>query len=373
VRLEAARVSARLESKELTLPLKAMLEGEDEGLAAAALSSLITRGDLDPDKELGKYLTDKRRPVREAAAGLIHTTFGAKAQELLETALKDESPAVRSAAVGSIVRTEGHGGLNTLERLIKSGDRVIQALAAKAYTQEAGAQAVGTLAGLYRELKGEDDFEVKAEILNLLAAFQSDEAALAALREALKDPDRSTRVLAARLLKVIDGVDRCGEIGPLDLKLTVDDYKSRLQEVRATTGAVLTTGKGEITLEFLPEAELTVYNFISLVRSGFYNGIAFHRVVPDFVVQAGCPRGDGWGGPGYSIRCEINGHRFKRGVVGMALAGKDTGGSQWFITLSPQPHLDGGYTVFARVTKGMEVAELLLPGDKIVAVKLLGE
>ena len=96
------------------------------------------------------------------------------------------------------------------------------------------------------------------------------------------------------------------------------------------------------------DAPLTVDNFIKLARSGYFNGVLVHRVVPNFVMQDGDPRGDGNGGPGWSIRCEINMVPYDRGAVGMALSGKDTGGSQWFVTHSPQPHLDGGYTVFGR-------------------------
>ena len=95
-----------------------------------------------------------------------------------------------------------------------------------------------------------------------------------------------------------------------------------------------------------------------------------HRVVPNFVVQDGCPRGDGWGGPGYEIPCEYNDHAYVTGTVGMALSGKDTGGSQWFVTLSPQPRLEGRYTVFAAVTRGMEVVERIMPGDRILSVTL---
>jgi cyclophilin family peptidyl-prolyl cis-trans isomerase len=93
-------------------------------------------------------------------------------------------------------------------------------------------------------------------------------------------------------------------------------------------------------------------------------------VVPDFVVQGGDPRGDGWGGPGYTIRCEINPRPYGRGAVGMALAGKDTGGSQFFVTHGPQPHLDGGYTVFGQVREGMAVVDALTVGDRILAIEL---
>ena len=111
--------------------------------------------------------------------------------------------------------------------------------------------------------------------------------------------------------------------------------------------------------------------FVALARKNYFDGIAFHRVVPNFVVQGGDPRGDGNGGPGYQIRCEINTAPYARGAVGMALSGKDTGGSQFFVTHSPQPHLDGGYTVFARVTAGMDVVDRLARGDRILSVNII--
>jgi cyclophilin family peptidyl-prolyl cis-trans isomerase len=109
-------------------------------------------------------------------------------------------------------------------------------------------------------------------------------------------------------------------------------------------------------------------SFVRLAVSGFYNGLTFHRVVPNFVVQGGDPRGDGWGGPGYSIRSELGTARYERGTVGMASSGKDTEGCQFFITHSAQPHLDGRYTIFAVVERGMDVVDALQIGDRILSV-----
>jgi cyclophilin family peptidyl-prolyl cis-trans isomerase len=135
--------------------------------------------------------------------------------------------------------------------------------------------------------------------------------------------------------------------------------------------AVVNTDKGAFTIELLPDdAPLNVDNFVQLAQSGYFNNITFHRVVPNFVVQGGDPRGDGNGGPGYQIRCEINEVPYERGAVGMALSGKDTGGSQWFVTHSPQPHLDGGYTVFGRVVAGMEVIDRIARGDRIRTISV---
>ena len=124
--------------------------------------------------------------------------------------------------------------------------------------------------------------------------------------------------------------------------------------------------RGSIELELLGEdAPLTVENFLRLARSGFYRNVRFHRVVPNFVAQDGDPRGDGNGGPGYAIRDELNLQRYSRGAVGMALSGPDTGGSQYFLTLSPQPHLDARYTIFARVVGGFAAMDALVQGDRI--------
>ena len=151
------------------------------------------------------------------------------------------------------------------------------------------------------------------------------------------------------------------------------EYRRAVLRKNGTVRAVLTTQKGTFTIDFSPEdAPLTVDNFVKLARSGYFNGLEVHRVVPNFVMQDGDPRGDGNGGPGWSIRCEINMLPYDRGAVGMALSGKDTGGSQWFVTHSPQPHLDGGYTVFGHVNEtGMKVVDNIVRGDKIISVKII--
>lgn len=139
--------------------------------------------------------------------------------------------------------------------------------------------------------------------------------------------------------------------------------------VGKTVNATIYTVRGPIRLELYgTDAPITVWNFLSLARSGYYRNTRFHRVVPNFVAQDGDPRDDGNGGPGYSIRDEMNRQRYDRGAVGMALSGPDTGGSQYFITHSPQPHLDGHYTVFGRVIKGFDVLDRLVQGDQITKV-----
>ena len=130
--------------------------------------------------------------------------------------------------------------------------------------------------------------------------------------------------------------------------------------------AKIQTDRGEITIElFKFDAPGTVANFVELSRKGFYDGKYFHRVVPNFVIQAGCPRGDGWGSSDAIIRSEFSQQEFDTGYMGMASSGKDTESCQWFITQSPTPHLNGRYTIFARVVEGMDVVNQIQVGDKI--------
>ena len=128
------------------------------------------------------------------------------------------------------------------------------------------------------------------------------------------------------------------------------------------------TEKGDIHIEFFDkDAPNTVKNFKDLIQDGFYDGLNFHRVIPNFVIQGGCPNGTGTGGPGYHIPCEINTQKHLAGSLSMAHAGKDTGGSQFFICHSPQPHLDGVHTVFGK-TSDMDVVNSIEPGDTIISV-----
>ena len=136
--------------------------------------------------------------------------------------------------------------------------------------------------------------------------------------------------------------------------------------------AIIETKKGEIVLElFENDAPKTVANFEKLINKGFYNGLKFHRVIPNFMIQGGCPKGDGTGGPGYSIKCEINPRKHAKGALSMAHAGKNTGGSQFFITHSPQPHLDGVHTVFGQVVEGMDVVNKIKQGDVMTQVRVV--
>jgi peptidyl-prolyl cis-trans isomerase B (cyclophilin B) len=136
------------------------------------------------------------------------------------------------------------------------------------------------------------------------------------------------------------------------------------------TRAIMETSKGTINLDlFDQDAPKTVENFVKLSKDGFYDGLSFHRVIPNFMIQGGCPQGTGTGGPGYKIKCEINDNKHQAGSLSMAHAGKDTGGSQFFICHEAQSHLDGIHTVFGK-TEDIDVVNKIAKDDKIVSVTI---
>jgi cyclophilin family peptidyl-prolyl cis-trans isomerase len=200
---------------------------------------------------------------------------------------------------------------------------------------------------------------------------QKSQSANEAIKNALNSPDYLVRRRAASLLKANGQGDFSAQVGTVHTRNTAADYRRALSRIGREVRAVVTTSRGSFTIELLPsEAPLTVDNFVQLAQRNYFRGITIHRVVPNFVIQDGDPRGDGNGGPGYQIRCEINEVPYDRAMLGMALSGKDTGGSQWFVTHAPQPHLDGGYTVFGRVVAGMDVVDKIVRGDVVKSVRI---
>jgi cyclophilin family peptidyl-prolyl cis-trans isomerase/HEAT repeat protein len=257
-------------------------------------------------------------------------------------------------------------GAVALSRL-RDSDVIVRATAAEVLGEqppdEANTRAL--ISALPVALRDQDLNDAALSVLDALAK-QKSASAYDAIKTALDSPDHLIRRRAVALLKANGVGDFSNRIGTVKTRNTDADYLRAINRSGRKVTATVVTSKGAFTIEFLPEAApLTIDNFIQLARKGYFNGQTIPRVVPNFVVQAGDPRGDQNGGPGYQIRCEINEVPFDRAALGMALSGKDTGGSQWFVTHSPQPHLDGGYTVFGRVLRGMDVVDNIARGDTI--------
>jgi cyclophilin family peptidyl-prolyl cis-trans isomerase/HEAT repeat protein len=217
----------------------------------------------------------------------------------------------------------------------------------------------------FDQLRSPDDVEAMQAAAGAMGLIK-DQRFVPSLEKTLNDPDKTVAVASAEALLQITGKDYSARIPKSTRALHTDYDWSTLESLNASAKVIIETSKGTITLQLLKsDAPFTVLNFVKLASKHFYDGLSFHRVVPNFVVQGGDPRGDGWGGPGYAIRSEYSFARFERGMVGIASAGKDTEGCQFFITHVPTPHLDGRYTIFARVTNGQDVVDRIQIGDTI--------
>ncbi len=260
----------------------------------------------------------------------------------------------------------------TLRKQLAANDFYVRATAANLLGELAASDAnTSALALALPRALSETTNDASLAILDALAK-QKRARANEAIKAGLDSNDHLVRRRAASLLKSLDAGDYSLRVGFVRTLNSRADYERALARYGKLVRAVVSTDKGAFTIELLPEdAPLTVDNFVKLARGKFFDRTTFHRVVPNFVIQGGDPRGDGNGGPPYQIRCEINRVPYARGAIGMALSGKDTGGSQWFATHSPQPHLDGGYTVFGRVTEGMDVVDRIVRGDRIMSVSII--
>jgi len=260
--------------------------------------------------------------------------------------------------------------LSYFPQQLKEKDIIVRATAANILAEQPREAHLTPLLDALTQSKSDEANDAKLAILTALSKHKKPEA-LEAIKSALADQDHLVRRHAIDLLKQMGAGDFSDRIGIVQTGHDKLFYRRAVARLNKKVTATIHTDQGQIRIELFPQdAPMTVDSFVTLARKGFFNNLTFHRVVPNFVIQGGDPRGDGEGGPGYQIRCEINTRPYIRGAVGMALSGKDTGGSQFFITHSPQPHLDGGYTIFGQVISGMEIVDRITRGDMIRKVEI---
>ena len=290
----------------------------------------------------------------------------------LRSMLSDPEPKVLPAVFASLARLHPpDAGALMLEQL-RSPDFVVRAAAARAVGALKPPAGPEALTDAYQRSLSDPSYVARAAVLDALQAYGRD-AALPLLAGALDDTDWALRLHAATLLAGLDpSSDARHRIRPAPSAHGADWYaRPALTTPPVSTQVYIDTDKGTIQIELaVLDAPLTVDTFVTLARNGFFDGLPIHRVVPNYVIQGGDPRGDGEGGPGFTIRDEINQRPYLRGTVGMALDWADTGGSQFFITHAPQPHLDGRYTVFGRVVAGMDVVDRIEQWDVIRRVRV---
>ena len=256
-----------------------------------------------------------------------------------------------------------------LREAMEQRDPIVRAAAAELVPPSAAGLTM--LKDGYQRSLGDPQNDGRLAILRAIGGYR-EPAATTMLEAALRDPDHLVRRLAVDLLHKRGATDVSSRIGIVRTDRPTEYYLRLARRLEQPVSARILTEKGVIEVDlFRRDAPMTVENLITLARRGYFDRLAFHRVVANFVIQGGDPRGDGEGGPGYQIRCEVNTRPYLRGTLGMALSGKDTGGSQFFITHSSQPHLDGGYTVFGQVRKGIEVVDQITRGDRISEIVIV--
>jgi cyclophilin family peptidyl-prolyl cis-trans isomerase/HEAT repeat protein len=357
-------------------------------LRQAALVSLV-EDDPKTASSVVSGLLDNPDPVMRASAAPILVNHREPwAIHAVATLMGDAAPEVVAAAIPLLVAQSSGALSQQLSAFFAAPDPIVRAAAAEAVGTRMSAprEGVETRADLFAHLDAiwsastKDTIpDAKLAVLDAAAKAGKDNGARAAFGRGLADADVLVRRRAVKCLSEVYGEDHASEIGPYADR-PIEDYVKIVVWARTPHSAVITMqrpdslpGRFVVTLD-TQAAPLTAWNFAQLAQRKFFDGRIVHRVVPNFVVQDGDPRGDGFGGPGYSIRDEWNPLAYTDGVLGMASDGKDTAGSQWFITLSAQPHLDGRYTSFGRVTDGFrQIVTQIMPADIVVSVRMVDE
>ena len=418
VAIKAAETLGRIGSKKGAPPLVELLTSPDAYLRTVALNGLAAIGEKKHFESIKPLLDDTSPMVRRAALGAATATGGREARELLLTVLERGTAHEKMTALEQlgtlstsedlllIVRTlvsssellerEGAAAglgnwkrpaelgapcgfedsrgtkLTPIEALFEAAngsDWVIASIAIESLGKLAPADIVPDLMHIFDAHQARLDGDRKLAVIEAIRSKASkidpndiEKYGLRAfLAEASADPDPRVASAAAGAAGAFGTAIKAAPAGAWDRGMYPWGAPALpLGEKKI----IVSTSRGDIEIRlFGDDAPNAVESILSLAEKGFYNGLTFHRIVPGFVIQGGCPRGDGWGDGGYLLRNETTMYRYERGTVGMADSGKDTAGSQFFITHTPQPHLNGRYTIVGKVTRGMEVVDAIEEGD----------
>ncbi|MFQ5650775.1 MAG: HEAT repeat domain-containing protein [bacterium] len=315
-----------------------------------------------------KFTSHENERLRARAMTALGETGAPQVVRTLMADYHDAPTIVKIAILEALDKIDDPSISEVYAKALQEIDAVLVALAAQGLSADSLRNRIYSkrIVEAYQNLPQPADLESVLMIFKAMAKFQEHDA-VPVLEEALKTGGKVVSAAAAAALTHITGDQHAIKVGAHEAREY--DYSEifALENARA----VMHTVRGEVEIElFAKEAPVTVLNFVRLAEQDFFNDLTFHRVVPNYVIQGGDPRGDGWGSPGYAIHSEFNTHPYVRGTVGMASAGKDTEGCQFFITHSPQPHLDGRYTAFGQVTSGMEVVDAIQEGDRIETIAI---
>jgi cyclophilin family peptidyl-prolyl cis-trans isomerase/HEAT repeat protein len=399
VRTNAAGALARIAAKEPKIAERGedatkvilLTTDDDPGTRASAIEPLgyYAKVNEPARKKLLEIANNGSRWDRELAAGAIAKQLNDEKQlpseltswakvRVLEAATavsdavrkryaRDADPLVRANAISTIADDKVDANLDLIRAALAEDDVIVRGYAIDRFAKSTDPQKLQGLRAAEERTRTDKQNDARISAIRAIGDID-DPGREAFLRGLLHDDDPVARRIAADLIEQKLSKPR-PQFTPLAVKA---DYAAVVEWMNAPHTATIHLARGPIKIALLTrEAPMTTYNFAQLAKRHFYDGTSFMRVVPNFVIQGGDPRNDTDGGPGYAIRDEINLQKYTRGAVGMALSGPDTGGSQYFITHSAQPHLDGGYTIFGRVTGGMTgVVDQVERGDRVETITI---
>jgi len=426
VRLKATEALSRIGTKEAIKTLEKLAGSEDPYIQIVALEGIAKSKKSSSYKEIAHCMESPSAMVRRACLKALVETGGRKALDIVRKTIEEQTPLERMSACELLGKIGERSDLEFLTKtLLHSKDHFLRegagagignwkkiAELSKVFEIESTGEKISALDALsicsadsdwvvatisveslskilskkdaqnnYREvtinrflnifktrtsrLDGDLRLAICEATKKIEEAAQSKgivrDKTIELLRLGARDPDPRVRERAVSILK---GMGVKAEAMPGGLWKRGNKPWTSAPLPSGEKLITIKTNKGDIKVRlFGDDAPVIVHSLLHLIKSGFYNGLTFHRVVPGFVIQGGDPRGDGWGDAGYFLRSEFNRHRYKRGAVGMAHAGKDTPGCQFFITQLPQPHLDGRYTVVGEVIDGMDVVDRIEEQD----------
>jgi cyclophilin family peptidyl-prolyl cis-trans isomerase/HEAT repeat protein len=362
-------VGKGVDAASLAPPIAALVDdARSLWIRSEALAALVA---VDPTSARPRVETAVASTVRRfkmAGVGALGTLGTDADLARLDGLLGDPDPRVVSGVIDAIATFDpARVPATTIAKVraaLSTHDLAVVVSGATAAATHHWTEFAPDLAAIYEASSGGAWIEGRMAILGALGQL-GDATILPTVTRALDDPERVVVAAAAAAHLALTGTDVSARI-PLASRVTADTPSARTLARALRSKVRLVTSRGPITVRMLPEAPLNAANFVGLVERGFYDGLDFHRVVPDFVAQGGDPRGDGYGGSDALVREEV-GREHRRGTLGMATAGKDTGSCQFFINHGWNVHLDGAYTAFAEITSGMDVADRLEIGDVIRA------
>ncbi len=361
--LQSLKPSIEAYNKIKELSLDSQISVRSEALIAMASFEQDSTYDL-----LKIALQNLTWQLRSAAAQSLSFLKNEEKKEIAELALKDKDVRVRVSALEALAKTEEPYAYNAIEKALESNELSERGSAIYALNDRKELQRMLAAYTCYQKSLDEKWIEQREEIVKLWSSENTEETTRF-LKEALNDPSSSVINLAIRALEE-RGISE-NTTAQQEAKLSYSPYREL--NFKQNPHIILHTSKGDIHLELYPKAApIHVANMVGFAEENKYSGLPFHRVISNFVAQGGDPDKSGWGSAGYSLRAEINKVPFERGSLGMPRStGFDTGGIQFFINHIPTPHLDGQYTVFGKVTDGLEVLDQIEVGDLILKTSVV--